>query len=177
MKNTKPGIVIHIMGYHKSGKKTLCDILFEKISQLTTKNITYIDEDIKRKLSYGLKHNTKDRKIQFERIGYISNEIIKNRGLVIFCSSYPFYRERESIREKADKNGNKCFNIFLDTPLSICKERDRDGIYVLAKTGKIKNIPGVDEVFENPDDFDLILDDIDVYINIETIIEKIQPYL
>jgi sulfate adenylyltransferase len=173
---SKQGLIIHLMGFHKSGKKTLCDILVGKLSELTNKNITYIDNDIKKKLSYGLKHNINDRKEQIERIGYIGNEIINNGGLVIFYSNYPFYKERELIKENAIQNGNMCINIFLDTPLSVCKNRDTEGIYILAENKKITNIPGIDEVYEHPNDFDIILSD-DLYTNIEIILKHIKDYI
>ena len=48
MYTAKCGIIIHIMGYYNSGRKTLCDILYEKLSHLTKKKITYIDDVIKK---------------------------------------------------------------------------------------------------------------------------------
>ena len=57
-------------------------------------------------------------------------------------------------------------------------ERDKDGIYLLAKNGKIKNIPGMDLEFENIKGFDLILNgEEDIYVNIDILIEKIKALL
>ncbi len=177
MNSVKKGLVIHIMGYHSSGKKDLCDKLVDKLFKLTNKNITYIDNEVKKLLSYGLNYNLEDRIKQMKRLNYISYEIAKNGGLIIFYSNYPHFKERESIKNSLCIMGHFCVNIFLDTPLSVCKDRDTEGIYLLAENGKLKNIPGVDELYENPDEFDLILKGLNLDENIEIIIEHIKEHI
>ena len=175
--SSNKGVVIHVMGYYNSGKQKLCDSLFETLLQQTNKNITYINDEVKKNLSYGLRYNLEDRKKQIERLGYISYEIARNGGLIIFYSNYPYFRERDSIKKKLDIEGHLCVNVYLDTPLSVCKERDETGIYLLAENGKLQNIPGVDEKYENPNDYDLILSDHDSNKHIEIIVKYIKDYI
>ena len=156
MINSKKGLAIHIIGHHCSGKKTICNILNNKLKEITNRKITFISEHIKLKLAMGLKYNRIDRAIQIKRLGYICSEIVKHGGIVIFFNDYPYLEERDNIRNLILLNGNY-IEVYLDTPISVCKERDTNGLYKLAMADKISDFPGVDIDYKGLEFCDIIL--------------------
>ena len=169
----KKGIGIHIIGYHCSGKKTLCEELIKALNDITKQKITFIDEDTRIKLAKGLTHTKEDRSIQIKRTGYLCSEIVKHGGIFLFYSNYPYIEERKYIRDLISSQG-EYFEIYLDTSLSICKERDTRGIYNLAEVNKINYIPGIDIDYEDLESCDLILNEtLNLSENVKLILKKI----
>jgi bifunctional enzyme CysN/CysC len=82
--------------------------------------------------------------------------LMADAGLVVLVSLIsPFNAERHMAREIA---GDVDFlQVFVDTPIETCRERDPKGLYAKAARGEIKNFTGVDSPFEAPDDPDLVL--------------------
>ena len=58
-------------------------------------------------------------------------------------------------RELFDKK--EFVEVFVDTPLETCEERDPKGLYKKARLGKLKNFTGIDSCYEIPTNPDIIL--------------------
>ena len=151
------GFTIFFTGLSGSGKSTLANILLTKLMEIGNRPITLLDGDIVRKyLSSELGFSKKDRDINIKRISYVASEITKNRGIAICAPIAPYDKSRKEAREMISQYG-VFIQVYLATKLEICEERDRKGLYQLARFGKIKNFTGIDDPYEEPDDSEIVL--------------------
>ncbi len=154
--------VIWLFGLSQSGKSTLADALAEKLNSLGF-HTTRLDGDVLREgLCKDLGFSATDRAENLRRATEVT-ALMRNAGLIVIASFItPYSKERARIRERISTNpdGTKnsdFFEIFIDTPLTICEQRDTRGMYKLARQGKIKNFTGIDDPFEYPSDSDLTI--------------------
>ena len=67
----------------------------------------------------------------------------------------PFRAERQMARELVEEG--EFVEVFVDTPLSVCEERDAKGLYRKARAGEIRNFTGIDSDYEAPDNAEIVL--------------------
>jgi sulfate adenylyltransferase len=115
----------------------------------------------------------KDRSINTRRIGYVASEIVKHSGIVICSNIAPYDEDRQYNRNLISQYG-RYIEIFMDTSIEICEQRDTKGLYKLARDGKIKNFTGIDDPFEVPNNADLVIRGGSIDNNISLIMDKIQ---
>ena len=77
-------------------------------------------------------------------------------GLVVLTAFVsPYTSDRDAIRSKLDKGD--FIEVFVDTPLEICEQRDPKGLYRKARAGEIKGMTGIDDPYEVPKQPELVL--------------------
>jgi len=144
------GKCFYFVGLSGSGKTTLANHLHRKLIELYNKPVTILDGDIVRQnLSKGLGFSKEDRSVNVRRIGFVAAEIVKHGGYVICANIAPYQEDRDINRKLISKSG-KYFEIFVNTPLNICEERDVKGLYKLARNGTIKQFTGISDPFDSP---------------------------
>jgi adenylylsulfate kinase len=69
------------------------------------------------------------------------------------------------------------FEIFVNTPLEVCEERDEKGLYAKARAGLIKNFTGIDSPYENPEnpDVEIITTEISIDESVKRILDSLIP--
>lgn len=145
---TKQGFCIWLTGTPSSGKSTIAEILAPMLMAKGRK-ITLLDGDVTRThLSRGLGFSKEDRIINIIRIGFVASEIVRHNGAVICALISPYASARDKVRSMI--GSDRFIEVFVDTPIDVCKERDVKGMYALAKEGAIKGFTGVDDVYEAP---------------------------
>jgi len=92
-----------------------------------------------------------------KRIGFVSSEITKNRGIAICAPIAPYAKTRAEIRRAIDAYGG-FIEVFVATPLEVCEKRDRKGMYAKARAGLIKGYTGIDDPYEPPETPEVRLD-------------------
>ena len=113
--------------------------------------MTLLDGDIvRRHLSAELGFSKEHRDINVRRIGFVASEITKNRGIAICAPIAPYSISRRQIREMIEQYGG-FIEVHVATPLEVCEQRDRKGIYAKARAGLIKGFTGVDDPYEVPE--------------------------
>ena len=153
----KRGFTIFFTGLSGSGKSTIANGLLIKLLEEGSRPVTLLDGDIVRtNLSSELGFSKKHRSINVQRIGYVASEITKNGGVAICAPIAPYRNDRDINRRIISKVGGY-IEVFVDTPLIKCEERDSKGLYKLAREGKIKEFTGVSDPYEAPKDSDIIL--------------------
>ncbi len=172
----RQGLCIYFVGLSGAGKSTLANFLLQKLYELVSRRITLLDGDIVRlHLCKGLGFSKEDRSTNVRRVGWTASEIVKHGGICICSTIAPYREDRRFNRQQISKWGNY-IEVWVNTSLEKCEERDTKGLYKLAREGKIANFTGVSDPFELPDP-ELILngesiDNIDA--NIAQIIEYLQ---
>lgn len=146
----KRGLTIFFTGLSGSGKSTLANGLMIKLLEKGKRPVTLLDGDIVRThLSSELGFNEKHRSINVQRIGYVASEITKNGGIAICAPIAPYDADRKYNRDLITKLGGY-IEVFVNTPLEKCEQRDSKGLYKLARKGLIKEFTGISDPYEVP---------------------------
>ncbi len=144
------GITLFFTGLSGSGKSTLAKIIYAKFIEEGKRPVTLLDGDIVRQnLSSELGFSRKDRFINVNRIGYVASEITKNRGIAICAPIAPYTEMRRSVRANIEQYGS-FIEIYVSTPLEVCEQRDRKGLYAKARKGIIPEFTGISDPYEEP---------------------------
>ena len=150
------GAVVWLTGLSGSGKSTVAR---ELEVALVTNGIhaAVLDGDnIRHGLNRDLGFTTADRVENIRRVAEVA-KLMADAGLIVLVSFIsPFRSERLLARELMD-NG-EFIEIFIDTPLAVCEERDPKGLYKKARAGEIKNFTGIDSEYEAPVESELRVD-------------------
>ena len=120
--------------------------------------VTLLDGDLVRKnLSKELGFSKEHRDINIRRIGYVASEITKNGGIAVCAPIAPYDAVRKDVRAMIEPTGGFML-VYVDTPIGVCEERDRKGLYAKARAGIIKEFTGISDPYEEPPDADLVID-------------------
>ena len=154
---TKRGLTIFFTGLSGSGKSTLANGLLIKLLEEGSRPVTLLDGDIVRThLSSELGFSKEHRSINIKRIGYVASEITKNSGIAICAPIAPYEQDRAYNRKLISKEGGY-IEIYVNTPLEKCEERDAKGLYALARKGKLKEFTGISDPYEEPKTADIVI--------------------
>jgi len=155
---SRQGFTVFFTGLSGSGKSTLANVLMAKLMEIGTRPVTLLDGDIVRKhLSSELGFSKHDRDLNIRRIGFVASEITKNRGIAICAPIAPYRATRREVREMISQYGG-FIEVYVSTPLEVCEQRDRKGLYAKARAGLIKNFTGISDPYEPPENAEIVLD-------------------
>jgi sulfate adenylyltransferase len=154
----RQGFTIFFTGLSGSGKSTLARILQVKFLEMGGRPVTLLDGDLVRKhLSSELGFSRAHRDINIRRIGFVASEITKNGGLAICAPIAPYDATRKAVRSMIEPLGGFVL-VHLSTPLEVCEQRDRKGLYAKARAGLVPEFTGVSDPYEAPDDAEVVID-------------------
>jgi len=154
----RQGFTVLLTGLSGAGKSTIAHALMNKLMELGGRPVTLLDGDIVRKhLSSELGFSREHREINVQRIGFVASEITKNGGIAICAPIAPYAGTRRLVREMIEAYGG-FLETYVATPLEVCEERDRKGLYALARAGKVEHFTGISDPYEVPENPDLSLD-------------------
>ncbi len=147
----KQGFCIWFTGLSGSGKSATTQVLTSLLLE-RGKEIAILDGDVVRThLSKGLGFSKEDRDINILRIGFVAGEIVHASGAVICAAISPYRSARAEARKMVGEN---FIEVFMDTPVEVCEERDVKGLYAKARQamqeGKPMGFTGVDDPYEPP---------------------------
>jgi len=152
----KRGFTLFFTGLSGSGKSTLANGLLVKLMEDGRRPVTLLDGDIVRThLSSELGFSQEHRKLNVRRIGFVASEITKNGGIAICAPIAPYRSDRRFNRELISPLGG-FIEVYVDTSLEVCEERDVKGLYALAREGKLKQFTGIDDPYEEPKNPEII---------------------
>lgn len=144
------GFCIFLTGLSSAGKSTIGKSLSLILMDKYNMPITLLDGDIIRKnLTKGLGFTKVDRDENIRRIGFVAAEIVRHNGAVIVAAIAPYRQIRNEVREYISHVGT-FVEVYVSTPLIICKKRDTKGLYEKAERGVLKHVTGIDDPYEVP---------------------------
>ena len=147
--------IIWFTGLSGSGKSTVANILEQKLILLDKHTYLLDGDNIRHTLNSDLGFSNEDRDENIRRIGHLSELMIDAGLIVITAFISPFKKQREQTRLLF--NANEFIEVFMDTPIEVCEQRDPKGLYKKARSGLIKDFTGIDSVYEKPDASEITL--------------------
>ncbi len=152
----RQGVCIWFTGLSGAGKSTTADVLTTLLLE-HGRQVTVLDGDVVRThLSHGLGFSKEDRDINIRRIGFVAAELVRHGGMVLCAAVSPYRSTRNDVRSMVGQD--QFVEVFVDTPIEVCEERDVKGMYAKARRGEIKNFTGIDDPYERPEDPEISID-------------------
>ena len=152
----RQGVCLWFTGLSGAGKSTTADVLTVLLLE-NGRQVTVLDGDVVRThLSKGLGFSKDDRDTNIRRIGFVAAEIVRHGGIAICAAVSPYRATREDVRALVGKD--RFVEVFVDTPLTVCEDRDVKGMYAKARRGEIQGFTGIDDPYEAPVNPEITLD-------------------
>lgn len=148
-------VTVLFSGLAASGKTTIAQAVERALFDAGYLATTVDGQQLRIGISRDLGFTASERSENLRR-GVEVARVLNQAGVIALCAfvaphSQPRLRARETVGD------DKFLEVFVDTPLEICRERDSRGLYAAADRGEIADFPGVSAEFERPDHADLIL--------------------
>ncbi|CAK1552884.1 unnamed protein product [Leptosia nina] len=152
------GSTVWFTGLSGAGKTS---IAFALEAYLVSKGIPAygLDGDnVRTGLNKNLGFSKEDREENIRRVAEVA-KLFADSGVVCLCSFVsPFAEDREIARRIHTDSGLPFFEVFIDTPLEVCEQRDVKGLYKKAREGQIKGFTGITQEYERPDQPELVIE-------------------
>ena len=171
-KGQRPRLV-WFTGLSGSGKSSIANILEKKLQAMGRHTITLDGDNIRHGLNRDLGFTKVDRVENIRRVGETSKLMVEAGLICISSFISPFASERDTIREMLAEG--EFVEVFVDTPLEVCEERDVKGLYAKARAGDLPNFTGISSPFEAPQNPEVRIDT--TQMSAEEAAEKIIDYL
>jgi len=148
--------VVWLTGLPGSGKSTIADATVRKLHALGVHTYVLDGDNVRTGLNKDLGFTAEDRAENVRRVAEVA-KLMKDAGLVVFVALVsPYQSDRESA--KALFEPGEFLEVYVDTPVEVCAERDPKGLYAKAAAGNLPNMTGVGQTYEVPTDADLVLE-------------------
>lgn len=140
--------LIWFTGLSGSGKSTLAVQLEAQLYALGYKTYLLDGDNIRAGLNKDLSFTDEGRVENIRRIGEVSKLMLDSGIVVLSAFISPFESDREQVKQIV--GSDNYIEVFVDTPLEVCEERDVKGLYKKARAGEVKNFTGIDSPYERP---------------------------
>ena len=148
LKKQKPGIV-WFTGLSGAGKSTIANIVEQRLHGMRSSHDVARRRQRAPRAHRDLGFTEADRVENIRRVGEVS-KLMVDSGLIVLCSFISPYRsERDMVRNMVGPG--EFIEVFVDTPLADCIQRDPKGLYAKAQAGQLKNFTGIDAPYEAPE--------------------------
>lgn len=154
-KNQKP-CLLWFTGLSGSGKSTIANALDVALHNRGYHTFLLDGDNVRHGLCKDLGFNDDDREENIRRVGEVC-KLFADAGLIVMSAFIsPFTSDRRMVRKLFP--AGEFIEVFMDTPLATCEERDPKGLYEKARSGQIKHFTGIDSPYEIPSHPELCLD-------------------
>ncbi|MCW8898665.1 MAG: adenylyl-sulfate kinase [Flavobacteriales bacterium] len=169
--------VIWMTGLSGSGKSTIAIALEKELAQKGFLTQVLDGDNIRTGINNNLGFSGADRTENIRRIAEVSKLFVNCGVITINCFVSPTNDIRNAAKEII---GDEDFvEVFIDTPIEICEQRDVKGLYKKARAGEIKDFTGVNAPFETPENATIVVKTANKTVeeSVNTIVEKILPLI
>jgi adenylyl-sulfate kinase len=151
------GATIWFTGLSGSGKSTVADAVATALLDAGRHAYVLDGDNVRHGLNADLGFSAADRAENVRRIGEVAR-LMADAGLVVLVPVVSPYRaDRDQVRAAHTAAELGFVEVFVDTPLALCEQRDPKGLYARARAGDLRGMTGIDDPYEPPADPDLVL--------------------
>ena len=153
--NGHRGAIIWFTGLSGSGKSTLAHAVEESLHQQGCRTFVLDGDNVRHGLCGDLGFSEKDRQENIRRISEVSKLFMQAGVIVLTAFISPYRLDRNRVRNMV--NPNEFIEIYCNTSIEICEERDVKGLYKKARSGEISEFTGISSPYEQPECPELLL--------------------
>ncbi len=144
------GATVWLTGLSGSGKSTLADAVAHRLLDEGRPAYVLDGDNVRHGLNADLGFSAADRAENVRRVGEVAR-LMADAGLVVLAPVISPYRaDRDRVRAAHDAAGLRFLEVFVDTPLELCEQRDPKGLYAKARAGELTGMTGIDDPYEPP---------------------------
>jgi bifunctional enzyme CysN/CysC len=144
------GATVWLTGLSGSGKSTVASALATLLTERGVLSYTLDGDNLRHGLNGDLGFNAEDRAENVRRVGEVAR-LFADAGVVALVPLISPYRAgRDHARALHEAAGLAFIEVFVDTPIEVCEQRDPKGLYAQARAGKITGFTGIDDPYEPP---------------------------
>jgi adenylyl-sulfate kinase len=144
--NTLNGATLWFTGLPSSGKSTIARAVNQRLIDRGLPVELLDGAEVRESLSRGLGFSKEDREEHNRRIGYVAKLLSRN-GVIAICAAVSPYR---ATRDEVRQNTTHFVEVYVECPVAVAEQRDRDGLYARARRGEIAEFTGVNAPYEAP---------------------------
>jgi len=171
--NKHRSVILWFTGLSGSGKSTVAHAVEDELHQAGCRTFVFDGDNVRHGLCANLGFSEADRHENIRRIGEMAKLFIEAGVIAMTAFISPFRADRDGVRALVSEND--FIEIYCNSPLAVCEERDVKGLYKKARAGEIKNYTGISSPYEPPEHPDLVLDTANA--SVETNVEKVLRFL
>lgn len=146
--NQHRSFLIWFTGLSGSGKSSIANLLEKRLHKQQIHTYSLDGDNLRRGLNKELTFSKNDRNENLRRTAEVAKLFVDAGIVVIAAFISPYIKTREEIKEIV--GFENYIEVFVNTPLEICEQRDVKGLYKKARTGEIKNFTGISSPYEKP---------------------------
>jgi adenylyl-sulfate kinase len=144
--NDDVGFCLWFTGYSGAGKSTIANVVASELRNRGHRVELLDGDEVRENLSAGLGFSKEDRDVNIRRIGWVAKVLARNGVAAITAAISPYRATRDAVRADIAN----FVEVFVDTPLDVCEDRDVKGLYEKARAGEIPEFTGVSDPYEPP---------------------------
>ncbi len=146
--NGHNSLLIFFTGLSGSGKSTIANALEEKLHEDGLKTFSLDGDNVRHGINNDLSFSPEDRSENNRRIGEIAKLFVDAGMVVLAAFVAPYKKDRDLIKKTVGTENY--IEVFVNTSLEVCEQRDVKGLYAKARKGEIKNMTGISAPYEAP---------------------------
>jgi adenylylsulfate kinase len=154
--NNHKSAILWFTGLSGAGKSTLAHAVEDRLHQMACRTFVLDGDNVRHGLCGDLGFSEEDRKENIRRIGNVAKLFLEAGIIVLTAFISPFRSDRRLVRNMVYPG--EFLEIFCDTSIDICEQRDVKGLYQKARKGEIKDFTGISSPYETPSNPELTLD-------------------
>lgn len=144
------GATVWLTGLPSSGKSTLGAALEERLVEQGRHAYLLDGDNLRHGICSDLGFDRADRERNVRRVGDLACLFADSGTIALVALVSPYEAVRKVVREQHENQGLNFIEVFINTPLWVCVERDPKGLYAQALTGELEGFTGVDDPYEPP---------------------------
>jgi len=164
------GATVWMTGLPASGKSTIAGDLEERLVRAGRSAYRLDGDNLRHGLNADLGFETADRQESVRRAANAARLLADAGTVAVVSLVSPYEDDRQRARELHEEAGLDFIEVFVDTPLEVCEQRDPKGLYAKARRGEISRFTGVDDPYEAPAHPDMVVTPGDVDEPVERLI-------
>jgi adenylyl-sulfate kinase len=151
------GATIWITGLPSSGKSTMGAAVEERLVEQGRSAYLLDGDNLRCGICGDLGFSREDREANVGRVGELARLFADSGAIAVVALVSPYEHTRREVRDRHQRDGLPFFEVFIDTPVALCAERDPKGLYARARAGNLDGFTGVDDPYQPPQNPDLRL--------------------
>lgn len=170
------GATVWFTGLSGSGKSTVANAVAERLLGLERPAYLLDGDNVRHGLNADLGFSAADRTENIRRVGEVAR-LLADAGLIALVPVISPYRvDRERARAIHAAADLPFIEVYVDTPLSVCEERDPKGLYAKARAGELTQMTGVDAPYEPPTHPDVWLEPAELSAQVDEVLSALHRF-